>query len=304
MAVPLGPTIDNLSHPLKPPYILPGGVREEGVFKILIERPEIPGTKVTVNRVTALPTDATFHARDSMLPDAANNTNTFDFIAQRVGSRMEFDRYDQMGTSNIANQVYEHLKLKVLDVILKMIREFYNGDGAPPNVAGLASLLVPSQTITATGGLVNVNEVLKLIGMVTAGTGIAAPGPADALFMSVGTFEKLFLMQQSFGSLFTFLPDSDLGGRLVPLFAGHVPTYVGQVSEAVGSPATTSIYALRLKGPSRVRIVTAGDPKNFGITIARTESAKTSNWSWDVHAYVTVVVPEDESLAAINGITV
>jgi hypothetical protein len=98
--------------------------------------------------------------------------------------------------------------------------------------------------------------------------------------------------------------DDELG---VPvLYFNGIPVYVGQnvSNETKGSGTNlTSIWAVKLSGPTGIRMLhSGGDSAEFGLDVSDIPTQATvSKMGKFVGGYYTLFVPEEESLARLDG---
>ena len=115
------------------------------------------------------------------------------------------------------------------------------------------------------------------------------------------------------GSTPDFRP-SPLTQRVQLHFHG-IPVLTGRVREGIvsGSYSSTDAWALKLFGPSGVRVLhVGGDPRSYGVRVDRagpvmrldSESGEANNASRgvEVSGVYSIVVPEPNSVARLHGI--
>jgi hypothetical protein len=138
---------------------------------------------------------------------------------------------------------------------------------------------------------------------VTASDGCVGAG-ADCLVASSKMVRFIAKLIEDKGACPQFAFDQDLG---VPvLHFNGIPVYVGQnVSNETKGTGTnlTSVWAVKLTGPTGVRVLhSGGDASMFGIDVTDIPAQPTvSKIGKFVGGSYALLVPEDESLARLNG---
>jgi hypothetical protein len=168
-------------------------------------------------------------------------------------------------------------------------------------------------------GTFSLGEVRQLMRQVApSGDGFGV-GP-NALLMSRRTRDVMIGLERAAGTSPTFLPDPHSGGELRYHFDG-VPIYVGPVREDENTSGSTpafgstdspyaynrsSIYAMRLGGPTGVRMLHfGGDSANFGLQVEQiAPQSSAAATGYRIHGYYTLFIPERQSCARLWGIDI
>lgn len=260
------------------------------------------------------------------------------FAFRRIGTSFDIDAFQAKvvasgGGGTIGPDVKATLiRLASMAVARQLSRDAINsttrttGSGmAFSTIGGLAGMydgLYPSgsgTSLTDTFQVVKLNTtpliagVRKLLRRVSPSGGAFGQGP-NMLLMSQRARDTLIAAERTtIGSNQpVFLPTAD--GEMRYHFDG-VPVHVGPVREdesttgAVpdwGGTDATSIYALRIGGPSGVRMLhVGGESQQFGIVVEPVAQApNTVTEGYRVHGTYTLYVPERQSVARLWGVSI
>lgn len=171
------------------------------------------------------------------------------------------------------------------------------------------------QVIKASGALTlaMVRQLMRRVCPSHDGFGV---GP-DALMMSRRCRDLLVSLERADNTQPVFMPDPRNGERRYH-FDG-VPVYVGLVREdedtSGSDPAfqdsepftydDTSIYALRLGGPTGARILhMGGASQSYGVQVNRIPTGTSAEEGFRVEGYYTWFIPERQSVARLWGVDI
>jgi hypothetical protein len=140
------------------------------------------------------------------------------------------------------------------------------------------------------------DDLHRLVHKARPSDGYCGAGP-DCLAASERVVRQIIkYMEDSAGGGLTYSFDPDLGVP-VPMFHG-LPVYIAQLPDTI-------IYALKLTGPTGIRIVHgSGRSSEFGIEVREVPmQATVSKRGAFVGGFYSLIVPEELSIARIDGIT-
>lgn len=261
------------------------------------------------------------------------------FNFRRIGTSFDIDAFQakvvaSRGGATVGPDVKATLiRLASMAVARQLSRDAINSTEyttSPTKIAGLAGLydgLFPTGTgtsLTDTWQVLKASsgspfgliaDVRKLLRRVSPSGGAFGQGP-NMLLMSQRARDALIAVERGMSGMNqpVFLPGPD--GELRYHFDG-VPVYVGPVREdedptgsvpGYSTVATdaTSIYALRVGGPSGVRLLhVGGESQQFGIVVEPVAQAPGSvTEGYRVHGTYTLLVPERQSVARLFGVMI
>ncbi len=306
MAVPSSTTVGNLTRCKTLPGFFPGGYCDQFIRKVPFEAVEAYGPTLAINRAT-LGGASNYGAAGT--PDGtASASATTSFTFRRIGGTAEADEADFVATPEAQDLL---VQMKRVSVIRQLAQQVIQGNDTGAELAGLRILTDAGQAILPAAGVGApvIDDYYRLIDKVCASDGTSGVGP-DALLVHPRTRRQMLgLLDATGGPEYSF--DEALGVPVL-LFCG-LPVYVSQNmftdESGGGTPGGgtyTSAYALKLHGPTGLRILhQGGDPADYGIVIddvptQLSVSARAST----VRGYYSVLLPELGSIARMTGIDI
>jgi hypothetical protein len=321
MPLPDSSTISRLSHEYIVPTWYPGALAtaagetrlDQFIRKLPLKRVERPGEKFHWNRAASLPAVQVYTVYPATaLP--ANPMNTVDLVADffRLGDTCEIDAFQETAASNVIDQLAVQVEAKKVGIIRALGDLALNGPGGSA-FAGLAAYYpifpTPSpNTISVTGsGLPTLDDLHRLVYRVTASDGSVGAGPT-CLVASTRVIRFIIkLLEAAPGRRAEYVFDPEIGGP-VALFNG-IPFYAGQNAENEvitegGLPQFTSIWALKLAGPTSIALLhSTGASSEFGIEVMDVplRQGGTSIQGKLVAGHYGLLLPEVHSAARLVG---
>lgn len=292
MALPTTATVANLAREYVVPAWYPGGFVDQLIRKIRFEKVEQPSETIEWNQATSLPSVSKYDAGATTLGGTAMDTTKFTLTMRRIGDVAEIDTFYESACSEPNNQLQVQIQAKKVGVIRTLGSLMMTGTGA--NFSSLDVQIVAGQKITLTAP--TKDDIHRLVHKARPSDGFSGAGP-DCLAASERVVRQIIkLMEDSAGGGLTYSLDPDLGVP-VPMFHG-LPVYIAQLPD-------TTIYALKLTGPTGIRIVHgSGRSSEFGIEVREVPmQATVSKRGAFVGGFYSLIVPEELSIARIDGIT-
>lgn len=213
-----------------------------------------------------------------------------------------FGDYVEVDTNQEAGLMQDQIKAKKAGLVRRLGDQVLNGDGQVPNLDGFLGKITAAQTHVKS--VPTLLDWHLLASLVTASDGSTGVGP-DCFVCCELMWRYLLSLITASGADPHFQLDADLG---VPVlhFLG-IPVYVGQnaTNEGVGYDET-SVWAVKLTGETGVRLChIGGDSSEFGIEVRDLDrfSPTYAYKARFVGGYYALLVPEEESIARMSGIT-
>jgi hypothetical protein len=307
MSLPSQTTVQNLSYVYKHPAWYPAGKLDQFVRKIPFEHVDQPSESMDWNRATALPTVVAF-VPGGALPATAMDTTKVTANWLRVGDVAEVDYFHKVAASDPFDQLEVQVTAKKVGVVRALGLGIVEGGGGAGIFEGFKFRITGGQTTgaadnAANGGVPTLNDLHRLFYLVTASDGCVGAG-ADCFVAAPKAVRFIAKLIEDKGGTPQYVFDPNLG---VPvLYFNGIPVYAGQnVSNETKGTGTnlTSVWAVKLTGPTGVRVLhSGGDPSMFGIDVTDIPAQPTvSKIGKFVGGSYALLVPEDESLARLNG---
>jgi hypothetical protein len=309
MSLPSQATVTNLARLSKAPTWFPRGFLDHFVRKIPFEHVAEPSPSIEWNRTAAGPFPAVgVYTRGAVFSGAAMDTDKVTATWVRIGEVAEVDVFDQWAASNVMDQLEVQVGARKVGCVRALGSGILEGTGGGTALEGFKFHIVSGQTIGAANGAANggaptLEDLHKLVYLATASDGCVGAG-ADCLVAAPKAIRFIIKLLEDKGTTPHFAFDSDLG---VPvLHFNGIPVYLGQnaTNETKGTGTNlTSIWAVKLTGPTGVRVLhSGGDSSEFGIEVSDIPTQATiSKLGRFVGGYYSVLVPEQESLARLDG---
>lgn len=291
-------TVANLSRTYVVPAWFPGGFVDQFIRKVRFERIDQPSESVRWNRADPLPAVAAYDL-GAVLPAAAMQTVRVTGTMRRIGDVAEVDTFQETSCSDPNPQLDVQVQAKRVAIVRTLGSLLVAG--AAGDFDSLAARIVAAQRMTGIS-TPTLQDVARLIRRVTASDGWSGSG-ADCLVANERVARHLVrLLEEAPGGGPLYVPDPDLAVP-IPCFEG-VPIYVGQVPTLVGPPRTSFIYALKLMGPTGIRILHgSGRACELGVEVRPLPmQAAASKRGAFVGGLYALLIPEDESFARIEDI--
>jgi hypothetical protein len=221
----------------------------------------------------------------------------------RIGDSVLVDKYSEAASGNVNDLLQTEIQAKRVAIIQQLGVQTTQGNGTLPNLSGFSSVVSSNQefSVSGTGGLPAMLDLLHLVHLVRASDGCVGAG-ADCLVMDERVLRYVVsMLSGEYFSLIDFAYDQDLGVS-VPRFRG-LPMYIGQVP-AYGSPLAYDIWALKLTGPTGIRMLHAtGTSDQYGIDVVQLPmqygAAQIGAFVGGLYA---LMVPEAHAIARIQGV--
>ena len=308
MSLPSQTTVQNLSYAYKQPTWYPKGLLDQFVRKVPFEHVDQPSPSLDWNRATvSIPALAVVAAGGTLTATAMDTTKvTGNWV--RIGDVAEVDYFHKASASDPFDQLEVQVTAKKIACVRSLGLNILEGLGGADVFEGFKFRVTSGQTIGAAnnganGGAPTIEEVHKLVSLVAASDGCVGAG-ADCLVAASKAVRFILKLIEDKGVTPQFVFDADLGVPVL-LFNG-IPVYVGQnaTTETKGSGSNlTSIWAVKLNGPTGVRVLhSGGDPSGFGIEVSDIPAQPTVATAGKfVGGNYALLVPEDESIARLNG---
>ncbi len=309
MTLPTSTSIQNLSRPKLIPGSFPGGYLGPLIRKMRFEAYAGTGQQIILNRTNTAPTPAPYSAGGTLTAAPLETTKTT-LTMQRMGAQLEIDIADALTSTDANDQLATQIQALKVAQIRKLLDQICTGDGSAPNINGFAAATDASFTIGAGNGNANgaaptVEDVARLVGLVTASDGFAGAGP-DCLAGTEKARRFLFQLLRASNQTVIFRWDADLGVPVM-LFMG-LPFYIGPfaTNETKGTGTLlTSIYALKMNGPTGLHVGYApmnGSTDLWGIlTYLIADQLGIGKRGAGVLGLYQMVYPELASIARLNG---
>jgi hypothetical protein len=272
MALPTAATIENLTRCKTLPGFFPGGFTDQFVRRIAFEDVTGYGPAVQINRAT-LGAAANYSAGGAM-GNVAGAAALTQFVFQRIGDTVEVDSADIVASEESQQQLELQVEMKKVSLIRQLGNQLIQGSGVAPNLTGLALGVDATQTIDPAGGVgtaPTLADYHRLVARVAASDRSVGIG-ADALVMHPRTRRQLIsVLEAAAGGGPQYCEDESLGHPVL-MFEG-LPVYVSEnvsTTETAAGVQTggvlTSVFALKLEGPTAVRLLhQGGSTSEFGI---------------------------------------
>ena len=303
MSIPNDATLISLNRPYVFKGTFPGGFVDQFVRKFPFHRIEQPTTQVSWNLLSSS-NAISFYLPDppSPLPTNPLNFSASNLTLTRVGDSVLVDYFSEVVSGNTNNLLDTEIQTKKVGIIRTLGAQIIQGNGIAPNIKGLQSLVISSQqfSVASTGGVPYLKELNQLVHMVRASDGCVGGG-ADCIVTHERVLRWILLALAPTYGILEFRHDADLGVS-VPYFRG-IPIYIGQ-SEAYDSPLAYDIWALKMSGPTGIRMLhAAGRSEEFGIDVVKIPiqpgSAQLGAFVGGLYG---LMVPEAQSIARIQGV--
>jgi len=295
MAQPDPNAIANLTRCLRWPGFFPGGYVDQFLRVLPFEEADGYGRTVQVNRTTGLGSVA-FVNPGSALSATQGDTALTTFTFQRIAGTAQVDVSDIEASADPNDQLELQVAMRKVALLRALSANVIVGGGGAPSMAGLVTHATGGQMVDLAGAAPTLADYHRLVALVRASNGFLGSG-ADALVMSLNAKRQLLSILEAAGSAsYCYELDERLGRRVLH-FEG-VPVYVSDGLPA-GSP--TEIYAVKLHGPTGIRVLhVGGSSDEFGIVVDDVPNQMgVSERAAIVRGYYALMVPEPESVAAL-----
>ena len=315
MTQPTTTTLQNLSIPNRQAgWFHPGGnARDQFLLSLDLLEMEMATDSFQFNRADSIPT-ITFLARSATKSLPATNVTLLSSLFQRIGEHIELDSYD-----SISGRMSNNLDMQARGVKIGLLRQLSTQiiEGvAAPNIIGLKALsgsyTIGANNNNANGGFMSLQDIYKALYFCSPSDDYLGGGAADCAILNSKTLRELL-------GLLNATSHSD-GGKWVynEKLGAPVFNYLGidwyvndfiPLNETKGTGTNlTSIYFVKLKGPTGLKLVYARDPQiedvdRFGIHTYPIPIDQTQNRrGLAVEGYYTLVAPERETVSRLEGI--
>ncbi len=307
MAIPNSTTVGNLTRCKTYPGFFPGGYCDQFIRKIPFEAVDSYGPTLNINRATLGAT--TSYAPGGAPSGSASSSATASFTFQRIGGTAEIDTADR-DSSPEAQRVL--VQMKRVSLIRQLASQVIVGDGTASQLSGIRVLTDAAQAIVPVGGAGTapvLDDYHRVLSMVCASDGTTGAG-ADALVVHPRTRRQILALLDAAGGP-TFHMDEALGVSVLHL--GGVPVYLSQnmlvTEDVTGAPTggvLTSAYAVKLTGPTGIRVLhQGGDPSDYGLVSDDVPvQLATAVEGATVRGYYALLLPELGSIARLYGIDI
>lgn len=315
MTLPTTTTLQNLSIPNRQAgWFHPNdGFRDQFLLKLPRIEMEMATDSYQFNTADSIPAVSFLDSADTKSLETTNVTlNTS--IFQRVGDHLQLDTYD-----SISGRMSNNLEVQARGIKLGLLRELsarlINGTSSP-NIIGLqsktGSSTVGANNGNANGGFMSLQDIYKALYTCAPTDDLVGGGSADCAVLNPKALRELLgLINAS---------DHSQGGRWVedPELSAPVFEYLGikwYISDSVPLNETkgtgtnlTSIYFLKLNGPTGLKLLYARDPQcndvdEFGIHVYPIPIQMNNNLrGLCVEGFYTFIRPERMSVSRLDGI--
>lgn len=313
MGLPTSATIVALTRCKTLPGFFPGGFCDQLIRVIPFHDVTGYGQTVSINRATP-GAAAPYAANDAMnLNASSSGLTTFTF--RRLGDTVEVDSADVTSSEETQQQLDLQVEMKKVAVVRLLSNQLIQGDGASPNLVGLAAGVdIATQTIDPVGGLgtaPTLDDYHRLLTKVCASDGMVGTGP-NALVMHPRTRRQLMSrLEAASGGCAQFAVDETLGHPVllfegIPVYADESVSTIETNSGAETGGTSTSVFALKLSGPTGLRVLhQGGDSDNFGlITEELPPQLSVSKRAMTIRGFYALMIPEVKSLARLKAIDI
>jgi len=227
------------------------------------------------------------------------------FAFKRLGGIAEVDLADETASSTDNDLLDIQVQMKKVSLLRLLASQIIVGTGAGNNIEGFNALIDPAQDILL-GVAPTLADFHNLISLVRASDGSLGAG-ADALVMNRNARRTLLgLIEAAGGGSACWAMNNTLG---VPvLHFDGLPVYISDSIPLTGGPPAnqTNIFAVKLTGPTGIRILHAGgNSDEFGIIVEDLPNQLAAGTrARAVRGFYTVLLPEVQSIARINNAVV
>jgi hypothetical protein len=311
MALPSSTTIQNLTRCKTLPGFFPGGFREELLRRIDFEDVTGYGQAVQVSRATL--GAAVNYAAGGTMPLNASSAALAAFDFKRIGDTVEVDSADITSSEEAQQQLDMQVAMKRVALLRRLAQQVVQGTGTGDEVEGLASGVDAAQTIdpeTGAGMVPVLDDFHRMLAMVSASDDGLGNGP-DALVMHPRTRRLLAFLLETTGGGAEYAMDDAIGNRVL-LFEG-LPVYASEsistTEDTAGAPTggvLSSVYGLKLDGPTGVRVLhQGGDTNDFGIAVEElTPQLNIAKRATTVRGCYALLIPEVASAARLKAVAI
>jgi hypothetical protein len=301
MAVPSDVTLVNLNQPYVFKGWFPGsyGIVDQFIRKVPFLQLQQPTTQVNWNLLSTSNVVVPYPPNPSSpLPTTPLNFTQSSVTLTRIGDSVLVDNYSEAASGNVNDLLQVEIQAKRVAIIQQLGLQITQGNGTSPNLSGFSTLVTSNQEFTQYSP--TPLHIYQLINLVRASDGSVGSG-ADCLVMDERVLRYLLTILPSYADYLDFVYDQDLGVP-IPHFKG-IPMYIGQVP-AYGSPLVYDIWALKMTGPTGIRVLHAtGTSDQYGIDVIQVPM---QYGQAQVGAFVGglygLMVPEAHSIARITGV--
>jgi hypothetical protein len=297
MAQPDPTTIANLTRCLRLPGFYPGGYVDEFIRAISFQEAGGYGRTVQINRSATLG-DTNFYNPDAAVPAVQGTTGLTTFTFERLGGLAQVDSADIDASGEPNNQLDLQVEMRKVSLLRTLSTLMIFGNGVAPQMSGLLNQTDAGQQFDLAGVAPTLKDYHRLVALVRASDGFVGTG-ADALVMNFTARRQLTALLEAAGCCTTYEPDELLGAPVLKFDGASV-----YVTEGIPlTPDETTIFAVKLKGSTGVRMLhVGGDSEEFGIVIDDVPNQMTvSQRAKTVRGYYALFVPEVQSVAAITS---
>lgn len=315
MAQPSTTTLQNLSIPNRQAgWFHPNDLFvDQFLFKLPRIEMEMATDSYQFNTADTIPS-ISFLARSETKTLPATNVSLVTSSFERVGNHIELDTYD-----SISGRMSNNLEVQARGVKLGLLRELSDKliEGtASPDIIGLrsktGSSTVGANNGNANGGFMSLQDIYKALYTCQPTNDMVGGGAADCAVLNPKALRELLGLINA--------TDHSQGGRWVedPELGAPVFEYLGikwyisdsvPLNETKGSGTNlTSIYFVKLNGPTGLKLLYARDPEcydvdEFGIHTYSIPINQTQNRrGLCIEGFYTLVRPERMSVSRLDGI--
>lgn len=265
------------------------------------------------NRADSIPT-IPFLERGATKTLPATNVTLNSVVYTRIGEHIEIDLYD-----SISGRMSNNMEMQARGVKLGLLRQLSSKliEGtATPDILGLralsASTTIGANNNNANGGFMSIQDILKAIYLCNATDDMIGGGGPDCAVLNPKTLRELIglINATTGGQGGEWSYDSQLNASVFEYMG--IRWYISDavpLNETKGTGTNlTSIYFIRMKGPTGLRLLYARDPNiqdvdSYGIHTYEISIDQTQNRrGLCVEAFYALWAPETATVSRLNGI--
>lgn len=301
MAQPTAATIGNLTRCLRLPGFYPGGYVDQFLRVLPFEDADGYGRSVQINRADSLGGSA-FYSPGDALTATQGATSLVQFDFQRIAGTAQVDVADIDASADPNDQLELQVAMRRVAHLRALSNAVLLGTGIAPQMAGINVYATGVQQIDLAGAAPALKDYHRLVSLVRASDSSIGSGGADALVMNINARRQLISILEAAGGPVCCFADDPALNHPVLKFEG-VPVYV---TNGLPAATETSIFAVKLKGPTGVRVLhVGGDSTDFGIVVDDVPNQMgVSERARIVRGYYSLLVPELESVASMVNASV
>ncbi|MEK7486842.1 MAG: hypothetical protein AABZ60_21165 [Planctomycetota bacterium] len=289
------------------------GKRDQFVRKLTRVQQLMATDQFMFNRANSIAT-IPFLDRSASKNLPATDVTLNSVVYTRIGEHIELDTYD-----SISGRMSNNMETQARGIKLGMIRQLslklIEGTASPDPI-GLRSLsnstTIGANNNNANGGFMSLQDIYKAAYLTACTDDVVGGGGPDCAVLNTKTLRELLglINAANGGQGINWMYDADLDGMVLEYMGlqWYISDFVPNNETKGTGTNLTSIYFLKLRGPTGLRLLYARDPNiqevdeigihQYEIPINQTQNRR----GMAIEAFWALLAPETACVSRLNGI--